>query len=104
MVCHGSMFSVVDCANVYKYVLHVSGGKVYLSSVISSAVQVYLQKSCVSPWSAGMEVSAHEFVCACRYVHIGEHACECDELGWPLYYGLKRQLLFSVCLFLLCDL
>lgn len=50
---HGSMFSVADCANVCKCVqicMNREG--------ISSAIQVCLQKLCVPPRSAAMEMSA----------------------------------------------
>lgn len=83
--------------NVCKYVVYVCGGRVYLSPVISSAVQVYFRKPCVCvhgqpPWKW---LSAREFVCTCKCVHVGERA----ELCWPLCCGLKRQPSHCVCRF-----
>lgn len=58
---NGSMLLIVQmCANMY---LYVCGGRVYLSSDISRAVQVYFQKPCVCPQSAAMEMSECTWFC-----------------------------------------
>lgn len=72
----GSMFSVADCANVCKYVCLCMDRE-----GISSAIQVCLQKLCVPPWSAAMEMS--ECVsCACvRADERAVNVLNCDGLG-----------------------
>ena len=94
---NGSMLLIVQmCANMYCMCVE---GECISAQSFHVQDNLFPETLCVCvhgqlPWKW---VNAHDFVCTCRRVHVGKHACECTELCWPLFCCLKRQLLFCIC-------